>query len=114
MAKCFALIGWSLPVIESMQKTGKPFVVVSFPDFESYAKENDIPFVSYQLDEWSDTLNSLDLHEKLTAYDCDVAVPLFEETVEWAGALNSIYRDDPRVLNRAFLFRNKAMMKRKH
>jgi hypothetical protein len=42
-----------------------------------------------------------------------VAVPLFEETVEWAGALNSIYRDDPRVLNRAFLFRNKAMMKRK-
>ena len=43
----------------------------------------------------------------------DVAVPLFEETVEWAGALNSIYRDDPRVLNQAFLFRNKAMMKRK-
>jgi hypothetical protein len=43
----------------------------------------------------------------------DVAVPFFEETVEWAGALNSIYRDDPRVLNRAFLFRNKAMMKRK-
>lgn len=40
-------------------------------------------------------------------------MPLFEETVEWAGALNSIYRDDPRVLNRAFLFRNKAMMKRK-
>jgi hypothetical protein len=33
--------------------------------------------------------------------------------VEWAGALNSIFRDDPRVLNRAFLFRNKAMMKRK-
>jgi len=65
MAKCFALLGWSIPVIESMKKTGKPFVVVSFPDFESYAAENDIPFVSYQLDEWSDTSNSLDLHEKL-------------------------------------------------
>ncbi|SNS70125.1 hypothetical protein SAMN05421640_0911 [Ekhidna lutea] len=113
MAKCFALMGWSLPVIESMQKTGKPFVVVSFPDFEPYAKENDIPFVPYQLDEWSDTSNSLDLVEKLNAYNADVAVPLFEETVEWAGALNSIYRNDPRVLNRAFLFRNKAMMKRK-
>ncbi len=113
MAKCFALMGWSLPVIESMQKIGKPFVVVSFPDFESYAVEHDIPFVPYQLNEWSDTSNSIDLKQKLDAYDVDVAVPLFEETVEWAGALNSIYRDDPRVLNRAFLFRNKAMMKRK-
>ncbi len=96
-----------------MQKLGKPYVVVSFADFEPYAKENDIPFVSYQLDEWSDTSNSLDLVEKLKPFDADVAVPLYEETVEWAGALNSIYRGDPRVLNRAFLFRNKAMMKRK-
>lgn len=106
-------MGWSLPVIESMQKLDKPFVVVSFPDFESYAKDNNIPFVSYQFDEWSDTSNSIDLAEKLKPYNVDVAVPLFEETVEWAGALNSIYRDDPRVLNRAFLFRNKTMMKRK-
>ena len=113
MANCFALMGWSLPVIESMQKLNKPYVVVSFPDFEEYAKEHDIPFVAYQFDEWSDTSNSLDLHEKLKPFNVDVAVPLFEETVEWAGALNSIYRDDPRVLNRAFLFRNKAMMKRK-
>ncbi len=113
MANCFALIGWSLPVIESMQKIDKPFVVVSFPDFEPYAKENNIPFVSYQLDEWSDSSNSLDLLEKLKPHNVDVAVPLFEETVEWAGALNSIFRNDPRVLNRAFLFRNKAMMKRK-
>lgn len=113
MANCFALLGWSLPVIESMQKSNKPYVVVSFPDFEPYAKENNIPFVPYQLDEWSDSSNSLDLFEKLKAFNADVAVPLFEETVEWAGALNSIYRNDPRVLNRAFLFRNKAMMKRK-
>jgi hypothetical protein len=113
MAYCFALLGWSLPVIESMQKLNKPYVVVSFPDFESYAQEHDIPFVSYQFDEWSDTSNSLDLAEKLSPFGADVAVPLFEETVEWAGALNSIYRGDPRVLNRAFLFRNKAMMKRK-
>jgi len=113
MAKCFALLGWSLPVIESMQKLNKPYVVVSFPDFESYAQEHDIPFVSYHFDEWSDTSNSLDLAEKLSPFGADVAVPLFEETVEWAGALNSIYRGDPRVLNRAFLFRNKAMMKRK-
>lgn len=113
MANCFALMGWSLPVIESVQKFNLPYVVVSFPDFESYAKEHDIPFVPYQLDEWSDQSNSRDLYEKLKAFNADVAVPLFEETVEWAGALNSIYRDDPRVLNRAMLFRDKAMMKRK-
>ena len=53
MAKCFALMGWSLPVIESMERLGKPYVVVSFPDFEPYAKENNIPFVSYQLNEWN-------------------------------------------------------------
>jgi len=113
MANCFALLGWSLPVIESMQKLNKPYVVVSFPNFAAYAQENDIPFVPYQFDEWSDTSNSIDLAEKLKPFNADVAVPLFEETVEWAGALNSIYRHDPRVLNRAFLFRNKAMMKRK-
>lgn len=113
MANCFALMGWSLPVIESMQKLNKPYVVVSFPDFQPYAEENNIPFVPYPLNEWNDSANSLDLVEKLKPFNVDVAVPLFEETVEWAGALNSIYRDDPRVLNRAFLFRNKAMMKRK-
>ncbi len=113
MANRFALLGWSLPVIESMQKAELPYVVVSFPEFESYAKEHNIPFVGYRLDEFGSHSNSLALAELLRAYDVDVAVPLFEETVEWAGALNSIYRDDPRVLNRAFLFRNKAMMKRK-
>jgi len=113
MAKCFALMGWSLPVIESMQKLNKPYVVVSFPDFEAYAKDNDIPFVPYQFDEWSDSSNAIDLASKLSPHNVDVAVPLFEETVEWAGALNSMYRNDPRVLNRAFLFRNKTMMKRK-
>jgi len=113
MANCFALIGWSLPVIESMQKSEKPFVVVSFPDFESYAKEHNIPFVPFHLDEWGSHSNSLGLAELLKPHGVDVAVPLYEETVEWAGALNSIYRNDPRVLNRAFLFRNKAMMKRK-
>lgn len=113
MAKCFALVGWSLPVIESVKKKGLPFVVISFPDFESYAKEHDIPFVGYDLKTWSDQSNALLLSEKLEPFGADVAVPLFEETVEWAGALNSIYRNDPRVLNRAYLFRDKAMMKRK-
>ncbi len=113
MAQCYALLGWSLPVIESMQKAGKPFVVVSFPEFEPYAKEHNIPFVGFSLDEFGSHSNSKGLATLLESYQVDVAVPLFEETVEWAGALNSVYWNDPRVLNRAFLFRNKAVMKRK-
>lgn len=96
-----------------MQRAGLPFVVVSLPEFEAYARDNDIPFLPYPLKEWGDTTNSLDLIEKLKTFGANVAVPLYEETVEWAGAINSIWRNDPRVLNRAFLFRNKAMMKRK-
>lgn len=113
MSNCVALLGWSLPAIESVEKLDKPYVVVSFQDFENYAKEHDIPFVSWDFNHWDESQNSLQLAEKLKAFNADLAVPLFEETVEWAGALNSIFRDDPRLLNRAYLFRNKAMMKRK-
>lgn len=113
MAKCFALMGWSEPAIESANKLGLPYVVVSFPEFEDFANQSNIPFIPWNFKEWNDYNNSIMLAEKLKPFNADVAVPLYEETVEWAGALNSIYRDDPKVLNRAFLFRNKAMMKRK-
>jgi len=79
MTKCFALIGWSLPVIDGMKEAGLPFVVVSFPDFEAYAKEHDIPFVGYQLDNWGDQSNSLDLIEKLKPFGATVAVPLLRK-----------------------------------
>jgi hypothetical protein len=113
MANCVALLGWSLPAIESMQKLGRPYVVVSFPDFEDYAREHGIPFVPWNYNEWNERSNALQLRELLEPFGADLAVPLFEETVEWAGALNSLYRDDPRLLNRGYLFRNKALMKRK-
>ena len=113
MSHAIALLGWSLPTIEAAQKLGKPFVVVSFADFADYAREHDIPFVPWDFSEWNETHNSLTLAEALKPHDVQVAVPLFEETVEWAGALNALYRDDPRVHNRSFLFRNKAIMKRK-
>jgi hypothetical protein len=96
-----------------MQKLNRPFVVVSFADFEAYAAENGIPFVPWNFSEWSEKSNSLQLRELLAPHGVTVSIPLFEETVEWSGALNSLYRDDPRVLNRAYLFRNKAVMKRK-
>lgn len=111
--KAIVLLGWSAQAIESVQKMDRPYVVVSFEDFEPFAKEKEIPFVSWDFNKWDDQSNSLILKEKLDPFNPGVAVPLYEETVEWAGALNSIFRDDPRVMNRAFLFRNKAMMKRK-
>ncbi len=108
-----ALLGWSLPAIESIQKLDKPYVVVSFPDFEPYAKENNIPFVSWKFNDWNEKYNAIQLKELLDQEGVDYAVALYEETVEWAGALNSLYRNDPRVLNRAYFFRNKSLMKRK-
>jgi hypothetical protein len=113
MPSTVALLGWSLPAIESMQRMDRPYVVVSFQDFESYAREHDVPFVAWNFNDWSEQSNSLQLKELLQPFEVELAVPLFEETVEWAGALNSLYRDDPRLLNRAYLFRNKALMKRK-
>jgi hypothetical protein len=38
---------------------------------------------------------------------------LYEPTVEWAGALNGEFRNDPRLFTRYLLFRDKAMMKRR-
>ena len=113
MSSTVALLGWSLPAIESMQRMDRPYVVVSFQDFESYAREHDVPFVAWNFNDWSEQSNSLQLKELLVPFGVELAVPLFEETVEWAGALNSLYRDDPRLMNRAYLFRNKALMKRK-
>jgi hypothetical protein len=113
MSNTIALLGWSLPAIESAQKMDRPYVVVSFPDFEPYAKENNIPFVSWKFDDWNEKHNAFQLKELLDAHGVTYSVALYEETVEWAGALNSLYRDDPRVLNRAYLFRNKSLMKRK-
>ena len=112
-ANTVALLGWSLPAIESVRKIGRPHVVVSFPEFAEYARENEIPFVPWNFRDWSEKSNSLQLKELLEPFGVTFSIPLFEETVEWSGALNSLYRNDPRLLNRGYLFRNKALMKRK-
>jgi hypothetical protein len=43
----------------------------------------------------------------------DVSIPLFEETVEWAGAINSVLMDNPRLMGQSMLFRDKSLMKRR-
>lgn len=113
MSHAIALFGWSLPAIEAAQKLGKPFVVVSFADFETYAKEHDIPFVAWDFNRKDASHNAEHLVEALKAHNAGVAVALYEETVGWSGEANAIYRNDPRLAKRAQLFRNKMLMKRR-
>lgn len=106
-----AILGWSLPAIEAIDKLDRPFVVVGPPDFEGFAKENSINFVPWDFERLNE--GSDELYEKLKSMDTKVAVPIYEETVEWAGALNARFFDDPRVFNRSLLMRDKGLMKRK-
>ncbi len=106
-----ALIGWSLPAIEACTKLQRPFVVVGPPDFEQYAKKHDIQFVGWDFERLNE--GSDHLYKQLKEFGAEVAVPLYEECVEWAGALNSRFRKEPRIFNRSLLLRDKGMMKRK-
>lgn len=109
--KGVALLGYSAQMMESLDKGGYEFVMVVPPDFEAIMKEHGIPHVLWDFDKLND--RSHELCEKLKELGVNVAVPLYEETVEWAGALNAEFRSDPRLFNRYYLFRDKAMMKRK-
>lgn len=106
-----ALIGWSLPAIEACDKLNRPFVVVGPPDFKDYAEKHDITFVGWEFDRLNE--GSDKLYKQLKALGAEVAVPLYEECVEWAGALNARFRQEPRLFNRSLLLRDKGMMKRK-
>ncbi|WKA57168.1 ATP-grasp domain-containing protein [Planococcus shenhongbingii] len=109
--KLTAILGWSLPAIEAIDKLDRPYVVVGPPDFEGFAKENDINFVGWDFDRLNE--GSEELYQILDDMDTKLAVPIYEETVEWAGALNARFFDDPRVFNRSLLLRDKGLMKRK-
>lgn len=106
-----AVLGWSLKAIEAIDKFDRPYIVVA-PDWaESYAKEHDIPYLKWNFGRLNE--NSHELAHKLQEMGVDIAVPLFEETVEWAGAINSVLLDNPRLLSQAMLFRDKSLMKRR-
>lgn len=106
-----AILGWSLPAIEAVDKLNRPFVVVGPPDFQGFADENDINFIPWDFERLNE--GSDELYERLRDMDAKVAVPIYEETVEWAGALNARLFDDPRAFNRSLLLRDKGLMKRK-
>ncbi len=106
-----ALLGYCVPAMEAMSKIGREFVAVVPPLFEATMKEHGIEHVLWDFERRNDM--SAELATTLAGMGVGLAVPLFEETVEWAGALNGVFRDDPRLFTKYLLFRDKAMMKRR-
>jgi len=106
-----ALLGWSLNAIEAAENFDRRYVVVA-PDWaEEYCQTHGIPYVPWNFERLND--RSLEIAETLKEMDVDVAIPLFEETVEWAGAINSVLLDNPRLYGQSLLLRDKALMKRR-
>jgi len=106
-----ALLGWSLGAIEAAEQFDRRYIVVA-PDWaENYAAEHDIPYIPWNFERLND--RSMEIAQRLKDEGVDIAIPLFEETVEWAGAINALLLDNPRLHGQAVLFRDKALMKRR-
>ncbi|PRY72037.1 ATP-grasp domain-containing protein [Halomonas ventosae] len=106
-----ALLGWSLNAIEAAENFDRRYVVVA-PDWaEEYCQKHDIPYVPWNFERLND--RSMEIAETLKEMGVDVSIPLFEETVEWAGAINSVLLDSPRLYGQSLLLRDKALMKRR-
>jgi hypothetical protein len=106
-----ALLGWSLNAMDAVDRFDRRYVVVA-PDWAmDYAKEHGIPFIPWNFERLND--RSMEIAKILKDRGVDVAIPLYEETVEWAGAINAVLLDKPRLLGQAMLFRDKALMKRR-
>lgn len=106
-----ALLGWSLRAIAGVAKFNRKYVVIAPSWAEQYAKENDIPFIAWDFERLNE--RSWEIAKMLQDEGVEVAVPLYEETVEWAGAINAVLQNKPRLLSQAMLFRDKSLMKRR-
>lgn len=107
-----AILGWSLFALEAVRLMKKPHVVVGDPTFADYAQIHGVPFVPCDMTHF-EPLGASQLATKLQAMGVDYAVPLYESTVEWCGAVNAVLLDDPSLHEWSLLFRDKAMMKRR-
>ncbi|MCA9468982.1 MAG: ATP-grasp domain-containing protein [Nitrospira sp.] len=105
-----ALLGYSLETMEAAKEHDIPFVAVVPEGFDTALREDGVDCTTW--DFYMRNQNSDRLYEKLLERGVSHAVPLYEETVEWAGSLNTRLLKDPRAFQRALLFRDKAMMKR--
>jgi len=106
-----AILGWSLNAVDALDRFDRRYVIVA-PDWaEGYCLQHGIPFISWNFERLNE--RSMEIAETLKERGVDVAIPLFEETVEWAGAINSVLLDNPRLLGQAMLLRDKSLMKRR-
>lgn len=106
-----ALLGWSLNAVKAAQAFDRRYVVVA-PDWaRDFCEANKIPFIPWDFLRLND--RSMEIARILKNEGVDVAVPLFEETVEWSGAINSVLLDKPHMYGQSILFRDKALMKRR-
>ncbi|TVP59073.1 MAG: carboxylate--amine ligase [Halomonadaceae bacterium] len=106
-----ALLGWSLNAIEALDNFDRRYVVVAPTWATEYCEEHNIPYVPWDFERLND--RSMEIAQTLKDMGVDVAIPLFEETVEWSGAINSVLMDNPRLYGQSILFRDKALMKRR-
>lgn len=106
-----ALLGYSVETMEACDALGREFIAVVPEGFGASLKKDSIRVIEWDFGRINESSDHL--YSQLLELGATVAVPLFEETVEWAGMLNARLRDDPRIFNRAMLLRDKAMMKRK-
>lgn len=106
-----AVLGYSEAAFASLKDAGIEFVAVVPSDFTEGLEKLGIESYAWNFGRFNE--QSITILKELEARGVNCAVPLYEETVEWAGYINSHFRQDPRLFNRYALFRNKAMMKRK-
>ena len=106
-----ALLGWSLNAVKAAQKFDRRYVVVAPEWAVDFCEANNIPFIPWDFARLND--RSMEISQRLKEDGVDVAIPLFEETVEWSGAINSVLMDKPRMYGQSILFRDKALMKRR-
>lgn len=106
-----ALLGWSPNAIEAVDRFDRRYVIVA-PDWaQDYCREHHLPYVPWNFERLND--RSMEIAETLQQLGVDVAIPLFEETVEWAGAINAVLMDNPKLFGQSLLLRDKALMKRR-
>ncbi len=106
-----ALLGWCLNAVEAAEKFDRRYVVVAPEWAAEYCEEHHIPYVPWNFERLND--RSVEISKTLQDMGVNVAIPLFEETVEWAGAINAVLLDNPRLLGQSMLMRDKSLMKRR-
>ena len=106
-----ALLGWSVNAIKAAQMFDRRYVVVAPEWAADFCAANEIPFIPWDFTRLND--RSMEIATTLKEEGVDAAIPLFEETVEWSGAINAVLMDSPRMFGQSILFRDKALMKRR-